>query len=389
MGSESSIGGLTVSRICSALGLLLLPLLVIAEDQFEYLLECGTVADGPFQAAPAVMLIGGAEANAAAEVPATSWFVNQGGGGNYLVVRTGGVGSQAWWMCGQFADQIASAAELSIDSRAAADKPEVAALINQADMIFIAGGDQSRYVELWRDTLVSHAINLHMQSAPIAGTSAGMAILGSSYYAPAELGMLSSEILDDPFHPFSEVIGHDDFLHHPRLQGVIADTHLDRTHGPGDEFRYGRVFAMLARTTDSHPDRARNKAIGLEEGAFIAVDATGIATVFGNGDGTSTTAYFLVQNQGPPETIESGQPLVWNRGQEAVKVYRIHGAPEGAGSFDLGNWISASGGEWLDWYTDGGLPGFNYTEGFCKTCAGASPPTLPEEIFRDRFEVHD
>lgn len=378
------------ARLMFSATALLLSLACFAADDFAYILDCGEVSDGSVPTSPAVMLIGGAEANSAGELAATQWFVDQGAGGNYLVIRTGGFGSQGLWMCDEFGEQLASVAELSIDSRAAAANPEVVAIIEQADLIFIAGGDQTEYVDFWRDTPASDAINQHMQTAPIAGTSAGMAIMGSSYYAPQTLGMFSSEILDDPFHPFTATIGHDDFLAHPSLAGAITDTHLDRTHGPDQEFRYGRVFGMLARMTDAHPHRPRNRAIGVEEAAFVAVDAGGIAKVFGAGDGETTAAYFLVQNLKKPEVLEAGTPIVWNRTQTAVKVYRIYGSPGGAGSFDLNDWINASGGEWLDWYTVGGFAGFNYALGSCKDCAGAEPPVSPDEpIFTDRFEwVH-
>ena len=378
------------ARLIWTTAALLMSFAALAADDFAYVLDCGEVSEGPFQTSPAVMLIGGAEANAVGEVPATQWFVDQGGGGNYLVIRTGGFGSQGLWMCDAFGDQLASVAELSVDSRAAVNNPEVAAIIEQADLIFIAGGDQTEYVDFWRDTLVSELINQHIQIAPIAGTSAGMAILGSSYYAPQSFGMFSSEILNDPFHPLTTTIGHDDFLAHPALAGVITDTHLNRTHGPDNEFRYGRIFGMLARMTDAHPERARNRAIGVEEAAFVAVDADGTARVFGAGDGETTAAYFLLQNLLGPEVLEAGEPIVWDREQTAVKVYRIYGSPDGAGSFDLNNWISASGGDWLDWYTVGGFDGFNYALGSCEDCAGAEPPVdLNDRMFADRFEPAD
>ena len=59
------------------------------------------------------------------------------------------------------------------------------------------------------NTLVEDAINylINEKKVPVAGTSAGMAILGEFYYAPSRKNeVLSSEILNDPFHPNTKEI---------------------------------------------------------------------------------------------------------------------------------------------------------------------------------------
>ena len=73
---------------------------------------------------------------------------------------------------------------LNITSRAIADNDTVAAIISNAEMLFIAGGDQSNYMNFWRGTKTLEAINylLNVKKAPIGGTSAGCAVLGSIYY---------------------------------------------------------------------------------------------------------------------------------------------------------------------------------------------------------------
>ncbi len=352
-----------------------------AQD-FSYQLACGTVQTGPVASAPALMLIGGNEASSAGEAAATDWFLQQAEGGNYLVLRSGGLGGQAGWICDTFPDRIASAAELSVDSRAAANNPEVTELIESADLVFLAGGDQSTYVDLWQNTLLAERLIEHMATSPVAGTSAGMMVLGESWYAPASSGVLSSELLDDPFGPFSETIGHGGFIGHPRLAATITDSHLDRAHGPNEEPRYGRLFGLLARLVEAHPDRERSHAIGLEEAVFVAVDASGQATVFGDG---SAAAFFIQQHGDGPEQIEAGQPLVWQRGDQAVKAYRIVGTSGGQGAINLVNHFNASGGEWLDWSTSGGFEGFNFAGGECESCGGASPPAR-DGLHADRFE---
>ncbi|PSN18281.1 peptidase S51, partial [filamentous cyanobacterium CCP5] len=320
---------------------------------YDYHLVCRNRTVEPSQPQPAVLLIGGAEGDASGEEAATRWFLDRSGGGRYLVLRVGGVGSQAQWICQNYRDLVYSAAELSIDSREAANDPEVADYIREADALFIAGGDQNLYQEYWEGTATEAAINylINDKQVPVAGTSAGMAILGDYYYAPDHQGVLSSEILDDPFHYNLDTIHHSDFIQVPYLRQVITDTHLDRTNRQNPETRYGRLLGLLARIVHDDGQRLSNRAIGLEEGAFVAIDEHGIAQVFGNGTQIGQDAYFLQPNGAMPEQIEPGWPLIWNHDQKAVKVYRISGTPEGSGSFDLKDWSSASGGQWEYWYT--------------------------------------
>ncbi len=325
-------------------------------NHFEYFLEYGKVNSS--SAKPAILLIGGAEGGTVGEDAATAWFLKQANRGDYLVLRCGGVGRQAQWITDNYVDLINSAAELSIDSREAANNPEVVQIIKNADALYIAGGDQNKYEDFWEGTATEDAINylINDKKVPIGGTSAGMAILGDYYYAPYNKGLLSSEILNDPCHDNTQDIFHSNFLKIPYLKNVITDTHLDRRNDNHPETRYGRIFGLMARimVAENHPVYA----IGLEEGAFVAIDENGIAQVFGNGSEKGQDAYFLQTNDAFPEKIKPGSPLIWDNKGQAVKVYKIQGTPEGSGSFDLNNWLTASGGTWEYWYTTDGYSGF-------------------------------
>ncbi len=329
------------------------------QRDFDYYLACRSrdVKANPPQSA--TLLIGGAEGDQSGEDAATRWFLEQARGGKYLVLRVGGVGNQADWICQNYKGWVSSAAELSIDSREAADDPEVIDYIRDADLLFIAGGDQNQYQEFWEGTATEEAINylINEKKIPIAGTSAGMAILGDYYYAPDHQGVLSSEILNDPFHYNTETIHRSDFIRLPYLQRVITDTHLDRMNSQNPETRYGRVMGLLARVIYEDGQRLSNHAIGLEEGAFVAIDSQGVVKVFGNGTSRGQDAYFLQPNGAMPEQLEPGWPLIWDNDGEAVKVYRISGTPEGSGTFDLKDWTTAAGGTWEYWYTTGGKSG--------------------------------
>lgn len=332
-------------------------------DRFDYRCECGSGQPTHIHPTPGILLIGGAEEGRLGEDAATRWFLKRARGGNYLVLRSGGVGSQAAWICENYRKFVSSAAELSIDSRAAANHPDVIQYIRKADALFIAGGNQNEYEDYWEGSAVEVAINdlINQKKIPIAGTSAGMAILGDYYYAPAHEGLLSSEILNDPFHHNTKDIYRSDFIQVPCLKHVITDTHLDRIDEDHPETRYGRLFGLLARIVYETDNQFPVYGIGLEEGAFVAIDDQGIATVFGNGTTQGQDAYFLQTQGAAPEQIQPGLPLIWNHQGKAVKVYRISGTPEGSGQFNLNDWSQASGGRWEYWFTTGGAAGFHQT----------------------------
>lgn len=337
--------------------------LVDDNDRFDYICECGTGNNTAAKAISGILLIGGAEEGQSGEDAATQWFLKRANGGDYLVLRSGGIGSQAAWICDRYRDFVSSAAELSIDSRAAANNPEVVRYIRNTDALFIAGGNQNEYEDYWEGSAVEDAINylINQKKVPVAGTSAGMAILGDYYYAPAHEGVLSSEILNNPFHHNTKDIYRSDFIKVPFLKNVITDTHLDRVDDDHPETRYGRLFGFLARVVHDTGNHLPVYGIGLEEGAFVAINEKGIAKVFGNGTTKGQDAYFLQTLGFAPEQIQPGLPLIWHHNGQAVKVYKISGNPEGSGHFDLNNWSIADGGSWEYWFTTGGESSFQQT----------------------------
>lgn len=329
-------------------------------DRFEYYRECGNNDRASVNPTPGILLIGGAEEGRLGEDAATRWFLDRADGGDYVVIRSGGLGSQAAWICERYREFVHSAAELSIDSRAAANHPEVLEYLRNADALFIAGGNQNEYEDYWEGSAVEDTLNdlINQKKIPVAGTSAGMAILSDYYYAPAHDSILTSEILNDPFHHNTKDIYRSDFIKVPFLKHVITDTHLDRIDDDHPEPRYGRLFGFLARIVHDIGNRHPVYGIGLEEGAFVAIDENGIAQVFGNGSIRGQDAYFLQTLGTVPEHIEPEKPLIWNHDGHAVKVYKISGTPAGSGQFDLKTWATAAGGQWEYWFTTGGLSGF-------------------------------
>jgi cyanophycinase-like exopeptidase len=152
-------------------------------DNFSYEVVFGKAESRGITPQFGILLIGGSEADREGDREATKWFLERARGGNYLVSRCGRIGDQAAWISDHYHDLINSDAELSINSREAANNPKVIDYIRQADLLFIAGGDQNKYEDFWEGTEVEKTLNylINERKVPISGSSAGMAILGDYY----------------------------------------------------------------------------------------------------------------------------------------------------------------------------------------------------------------
>src|SRR5580698_6123468 len=76
------------------------------------------------------------------------WLCGKANGGDFLIVRAHGGADYNPYVAGLC--KVNSVATLIIPSREAAQQPRVAEIIAQAEVLFIAGGDQSRYVNFWK-----------------------------------------------------------------------------------------------------------------------------------------------------------------------------------------------------------------------------------------------
>ena len=90
------------------------------------------------------------------------WLCKKANGGDFLVLRARGDDDYNRYVNGLC--KLNSVATLIIPDRNAAQEPAVADIIRHAEAVFIAGGDQSRYVNFWRGTPVEFAINADIGS---------------------------------------------------------------------------------------------------------------------------------------------------------------------------------------------------------------------------------
>jgi cyanophycinase len=254
------------------------------------------------------------------------WLCAKANGGDFLILRAHGGADYNPYVAGLC--KANSVATLIIPSRKAALNGRVAEIIGQAEVIFIAGGDQSRYVNFWKGTPVEDAINAHVAAGkPIGGTSAGLAVLGQFVYGcledkPKDADLTSREVLADPYTKRVTVVR--DFLKIPGLENVLTDSHFAQRD------RMGRSLGFLARIVEDGWSKAPRE-IAIDEKSALLVEASGRAKVVGTGLGV----YFL-QVTDAPEVCRAGQPLTLRN----VAAYH---APTGA-RFDVRAW-SGDGGE--------------------------------------------
>lgn len=256
-------------------------------------------APTPGPVGPGLLLMGGGDRN----VDVMRWFVKKAGNGHLVVLRA----SQGNELGKEFYEEVGgilSVETFVFDSRKPSDDPKILSSLARADGIFIAGGDQARYVRYWKGTPVAQALDAHVRAGkPLGGTSAGLAILGEYLYGAMDDGsLLSPEALADPLGPANTI--ETDFLHIERLKGVVTDTHFK------ERDRLGRLFAFLARA-EAMTGTPRRGLIGLgvDESTALAVEADGTGRVYATDPGGHV---WLVRG-GFAETQAAGTPLSLRR----------------------------------------------------------------------------
>ncbi|MFT3893393.1 MAG: cyanophycinase [Anaerolineales bacterium] len=108
---------------------------------------------------------------------AFQWMIGKSGGGDFVVIRVTGTDAYNPYIFDLGTVDLVET--IIIKNRAAASDSFVVDKIRNAEALFIAGGDQSDYVNLWKGTPVEDAIHyLVTRNVPIGGTSAGLAVMG-------------------------------------------------------------------------------------------------------------------------------------------------------------------------------------------------------------------
>ena len=263
-----------------------------------------------------VLMGGGTDVDAAFQ-----WMCQRAGGGDFVVIRTTGTDAYNPYIQ-QLCPQMDSVETIIITSVAGANSAYVSTQIQNAEALWIAGGDQSTYVDLWRGTAVQAGVNflLNSKHAPVGGTSAGLAVLSQFIYTGALGSVTSSQALANPFHRYVT-------LDRDLFQSSLGVDKLYDSHFVTRD-RMGRSLAFLARIVDNGW-AAQPRAIGIDEQTALLVLPDGAATMVGTG-----AAYFL-QAPGPAQVLAAKTPLTYLN----IGVYKV---PQG-GTFNLSTWTGTGG----------------------------------------------
>lgn len=310
---------------------------------------------------------------------ASGWkrLLKDSGGGDIVIIRADGRrGEYESWI---FNDEqkhgfpkVNSVSTISLGQKADANNPEVEKMIRQAEMVFFAGGDQTDYLEWFKGSKLEKAVEevMRKKKVPLAGTSAGMAILAgvdfkAKHSSPSKKdGMVTArDVLKDPTGAFVDL--ESAVFTPPFMKDVITDTHFSERN------RQGRLFGFMARASHDNPAQlpvTKVKGIGADEGTAVCFDGKGEGQVYGSGN------VFFLKGNAPIERIESGKPLHWEANQKAVQAYVIRGTDPGA-KFDLRTW-TGSGGRPQFWSVHGG-PGGDPVLKISETSTGQGAGGLP------------
>jgi cyanophycinase len=292
------------------------PALAAKAPPYTYV-RVGNAVDVAPATTPGVVLMGGGT-----DVDqAFQWLCGLGGNGDFLVIRATGTDAYNPYVR-DLCPNTNSVATLIIPSAAAANLPAVAAIIAQAEVVWIAGGDQSNYIGFWKNTPVQSTLNTRItQGVPVGGTSAGLNVLTQFVYtAQGSQGVTSSQAVADPFNRYMTFDR--DFASVPTLQGVIGDPHFAARD------RMGRDIAFLCRVA-AYGWSATPRGIAVDEMTALLVANGGYASVVGSGK-----VYFL-QAPGLPQVCAAKKPLTYRN----IGVARI-AAGDG---FDLLSWVPVGG----------------------------------------------
>jgi cyanophycinase len=253
---------------------------------------------------------------------AFQWMCGRSGGGDFLIIRTTGTDAYNPYVK-SLCPGLNSVATLIVPTVAGANDQFVATAMQQAEAIWIAGGDQSTYVANWQGTMLQAELNAaaSQRQVPVGGTSAGMMVLTQFIYsALASQGVTSSQALANPYNKYMSFAR--DLAAVPNLENTIGDSHFVTRD------RMGRTLAFMCRVAKDHWS-VTPRAIAVDEETALEIDGRGKAVVVGNG-----AAYFLSAGA-PAEVCDPNKPLTYQN----VAVFKSAVGQ----SFDLGTWTGRTG----------------------------------------------
>jgi cyanophycinase len=220
-----------------------------------------------------------------------------------------------------------SVSTLSFFKASEVHSSEALKLLEEAEIVFFAGGDQSDYIDWFKNSAIEKLLKSRIEKRNIAigGTSAGMAYLAgldisARYSPPAHEGwnVRTSDVLSNPLGKFVDLAAAN--VTAPFLDSIITDTHFN------ERSRQGRLMGYMARAAFDHTggfDARQIKAIGADEKTAYCYGVDGIGRVYGPGD-----VYFLSVKDSKINLVKDS-PLIWASENGAVNAFVINGKTNG------------------------------------------------------------
>lgn len=245
----------------------------------------GSPADVAPPCQPGLLLMGGGP-----DVEeAFRWMLRRSGGGDILILRASGGNDYNPYLQG-LGVPVNSVETVICNRPEASSDPDLMSKVDHAEAIFVAGGDQARYFELWQNTPLAQAVGRASRRCVVGGTSAGLAVLGEPSFS-ARMGTLTSaQTLSDPQ---SQAVSLEPGLFGVEaMAGTLTDSHFSQRQ------RMGRLAAFLGRNWS---DGGSARGLGIDEGTALLVDGDTARVVGRN------AVHFLLPRKAPVSLA----PLEW------------------------------------------------------------------------------
>jgi cyanophycinase len=186
------------------------------------------------------------------------------------------------------------------ETRAEADDPMLAALLEEVTGVFMTGGNQGKLSAVVAGTRLGAAIRrAYDLGAVVGGTSAGASAVSTHMVLNGAEGVTPKERMVQ----LAAGLG--------LLDGVIVDQHFDQRH------RYGRLLALVAHSP-------AQLGVGIDEDTALVVTENRYAEVIGRG---AVTVFDGLKAETTAYEAKRTQPLL-------VSGVVLHSLPSGA-RFDL------------------------------------------------------
>lgn len=252
---------------------------------------------------------------------ALQWMIDRAKGGDVVIIRASGSTGYNDYI--YELGKVNSVETLLIDSRDKALKESVGKRIREAEMLFIAGGDQWNYVRYWKDSEVSKAIKylIEEKKIPIGGTSAGCAVLSGYIFDASHGSAHSKDVLLNPYDTTVSVSK--SFIKVPLLEGFISDQHY------AQRGREGRHVTFMARMINDF-NIEQPKGIGVDEKTAFCIDKDGNAFAYG-----TNSVYLLISEPFIPEQCQANKPLTFDVNGKAIRAYIYKASLTGTPVFNL------------------------------------------------------